>query len=340
MRCGGFSPRRLPVIVLPKGVYKRYRGTAFLAQQGAMADMASTSTFRLIFGISAALALSACDGADLPGFMQSGGGDTASAPNTTSRSVEREVEAPEIFQASDQGLWDGRPSLGGVWVAHPDVTDPQRVIIRNESNGKFVIGVIYRPERQEPGPKFLVSSDAAADLGMLAGQPAALNVTALKREEVAVAPPADAATDQPDMAADAATAPTASAAAAATVTETTLDPIAAAAAALDAAEGKPSGSASTASTAPPPRDPARSSSGSGLTKPFIQIGIFSVKTNAENTAEALRHAGMIPTVKQGKMNDKDFWRVIVGPAPTVSDRTALLNQIKSLGFNDAYFVTN
>jgi hypothetical protein len=33
--------------------------------------------------------------------------------------AERDVEAPEVFDVTDAGLWDGRPSLGGVWVAHP-----------------------------------------------------------------------------------------------------------------------------------------------------------------------------------------------------------------------------
>jgi cell division protein FtsN len=110
------------------------------------------------------------------------------------------------------------------------------------------------------------------------------------------------------------------------------DPIEAAAAALDAAEAAPAVSAAT----PVPSRSAASS----LDKPFIQIGIFSVQSNAENTAQSLRQSGMVPTVKSGKMNDKDFWRVIVGPATTSADRAALLNKIKELGFNDAYFVTN
>tara|TARA_B110000908_G_scaffold167933_1_gene221808 strand:+ start:234 stop:746 length:513 start_codon:yes stop_codon:yes gene_type:complete len=62
--------------------------------------------------------------------------EQAAAP--TGPLIERDIEAPEIFSVTDGGLWDGRPSLGGVWVAHPDVTDPERVIIRNKSNGKFV----------------------------------------------------------------------------------------------------------------------------------------------------------------------------------------------------------
>lgn len=299
------------------------RGTV---EQGAKADiMARGFQFRLALALGGVLALAACDGTQLPSFLQNSGTGEATTANATSRTVEREVEAPEIFQATDTGLWDGRPSLGGVWVAHPDVKDPERVIINNETNGKFVIGVIYRPERQQPGPKFQVSSDAAEALDMLAGQPAELKVTALKREEVTVGGPADSGED----------APTGALASAPAVSATTLDdPIAAAAAALDAAEGPAAVSAPAAPAAAP------SAPASSLDKPFIQIGIFSVQGNANNTAEALRRAGMVPTIKPGTMNNKNFWRVIVGPATSSAERSTLLSKIKELGFTDAYYVTN
>lgn len=106
-------------------------------------------------------------------------------PNTRSgQLVERDVEAPNIFQVTELGLWDGRPSLGGVWVAHPDVIEPERVIIRGTQDGQFVIGALFRRERENPGPPVQVSSDAAAALGMLAGAPMELNITALRREEI------------------------------------------------------------------------------------------------------------------------------------------------------------
>ncbi len=56
-----------------------------------------------------------------------------------------------MFQVTDEGLWDGRPSLGGVWVAHPDVVDPERVIIRNTATGSFRDrGAVHRRERDNP----------------------------------------------------------------------------------------------------------------------------------------------------------------------------------------------
>lgn len=108
---------------------------------------------------------------------------TASSTPATKTTTAADIEAPDVFQAVDQGLWDGRPSLGGVWVAHSDVVDPERVMIRNEATGKTVVGALFRREREVPGPRIQVSSDAAQALGMLAGSPADLTVVALRREE-------------------------------------------------------------------------------------------------------------------------------------------------------------
>lgn len=168
----------------------------------------------------------------MTGCMENGGQLFQSAPASDSaggstRLVERDVEAPEVFQATEAGLWDGRPSLGGVWVAHPDVTEPERALIRNTSNGKFVIGALFRPSLERPGPRFQVSSDAAEALSMLAGQPQTLNVTALRREEV----PTEAPAPEAPAEAVAAEMPAPEA-----VETATLDPVAGASAALNEAE--------------------------------------------------------------------------------------------------------
>ena len=272
------------------------------------------------------LALAGCEGGTVPAFLQGGGAapaqEGAAAEGTRStRLVERDVEAPEVFQVSEPGLWDGRPSLGGVWAAHPDVSDPERVIIRNEANGNFVIGALFRKERETPGPRLQISSDAAAALGVLAGAPTQLNVVALRREEVpddaSAAPVQDAPVGDATLGA-----PT-------DVAETTLDPIAeSASAAIEAAPA-------AAAPAAPPRPAA-----SPLDKPFIQIGIFSIEQNANNTATAMRQAGMVPTVLEQSSSGKTFWRVLVGPAQSRSERSALLEKIKASGFTDAYAVTN
>ncbi|MDJ1007700.1 MAG: SPOR domain-containing protein [Paracoccaceae bacterium] len=266
----------------------------------------------------AILALAGCEGGfEFPGFGASGTEDTGRQNLAAGGGEERDVEAPEVFQTSETGLWDGRPSLGGVWVAHPDVTDPERVIIVNEANGQSVIGALFRRERENPGPRIQVSSDAATELGLLAGQPVPLTVTALRREVVE--------------------APVAAALPEAEPIETAAlddDPLAAAAAAIDEAEGtgpaiQPAASAPVAAAAP-----------SSLERPFIQIGIFSVEANANNTGASLRNAGIVPTILRQESQGKVFWRVIVGPATSAAERAEVLASVKSLGFTDAYFVTN
>ncbi|WP_170422490.1 SPOR domain-containing protein [Ruegeria arenilitoris] len=93
------------------------------------------------------------------------------------------VEAPDVFLVSEAGLWDGRPSLGGIWVAHPDVTQPERVRIKNARNNKSVTGALFRRERDLPGPALQLSSAAAEELGILAGAPTEVEVVALRRKE-------------------------------------------------------------------------------------------------------------------------------------------------------------
>ncbi|PVA09168.1 SPOR domain-containing protein [Pelagivirga sediminicola] len=274
---------------------------------------------RAACGGVALLMLAGCQGTEGGGLFGSKAKDepaSVTGDASSVRLVERDVEAPEVFQVTDKGLWDGRPSLGGVWVAHPDVKDPERVIIRNTTNSKFVIGALFRRERANPGPSLQVSSDAAAALGMLAGAPAELNVTALRREETPA--PGAAETLAPNA-----------------VETSSLDPVAdVASAAIDAteAEAQP---ALTPTPAPAPAPRA-----SSLARPYLQIGIFSVEQNAENTATAMRQAGMVPKVVKQESQGKAFWRVIVGPASTASERDALLKKIKGVGFDDAYAVSD
>ena len=267
----------------------------------------------------ALIALAGCEGGfELPFGGGSGTNTQQSGAQSAAPGEERDVEAPEVFRAAEAGLWDGRPSLGGVWVAHPDVGDPERVIIVNEANGSSVIGALFRRERETPGPRIQVSSDAAVELGMLAGQPQQLTVTALRREVVeapaSVALPEAEAIDTEPL---------------------EDDPLAAAAAAIDEAEGTPAITPAAAAPAAPAA-PAPSS----LAKPFIQIGIFSIESNANNTGASLRNAGIIPTILRQESQGKVFWRVIVGPATSESERAEVLARVKTLGYSDAYFVTN
>ncbi len=144
-----------------------------------------------VFLSLSALILTACE--DGQGFSFGNkettgeeGAETETAP--AARTVLKDVERPDIFNVTEAALWDGRPSLGGVWVAHPDISEPERVILTNTKNGKSVPGALFRRERDNPGPRIQASSDAAAALGMIAGQPVDLKVLVVRQEEVVIEP--------------------------------------------------------------------------------------------------------------------------------------------------------
>ena len=276
----------------------------------------------------AALVLAGCEPGQNP-FAPTGAADEATTggeaaavtPATSVRLVDRDVEAPEVFQVTDAALWDGRPSLGGVWVASPDATDPERVILRNPENGKFVIGALFRRERDNPGPKLQISSDAAAALGVLAGQPVTLNVTALRREEASAAPePGNPILD-----------------AAETVATAAIDPVAetAAAAIAEAEASRPEIPTAPGATAPGATTTAPVPSAAAATAPatsgnLIQIGIFSVEANAQRAVDTLKAAGVAAQVRKEESQGKVFWSV------TARGDGALLARIKAAGFADAY----
>ncbi len=313
---------------------------------------------RPVLALAAIALLAACQ--DASGLLGRTAGDEQAAADAPAsvRLVEREVEAPEIFQVDEPGLWDGRPSLGGVWVAYPGDIEPQRVIIRNTENGKFVIGALFRRERVSPGPKIQVSSDAAAALEILAGRPTVLNVTALKRVSVPETQPEKDAkkaakpSEKTPKKADAAARPEKKEAAPRPAQDRPAPRRGLAglrdraAAAIRKARGQDTGKEAArtpepaAASAPEAAAKPAGRPASTLAKPFIQIGIFSVRQNAENTATSLRTRGVVPLIKQHRLKGKTYWRVIIGPASTAGERAALLKTARELGFADAYFVTN
>ena len=238
--------------------------------------------------------LAGCAGLDL-------GEETSNdAPNTVTNLVERDFEAPDVVNISEAGLWDGRPSLGGIWVAHPDAKDPEKVIIRNPQNRKFVIGALFRREREFSGPSLQLSSDAADALGILAGQPTNVSVVALRRQSVLV----EKAENQ--------------------VIEESLDPIQQTAEAAIAAADTPT---------PKPKP-------SSLGKPYLQIGIFGVEANARGAVSSMSAKGLSASMSKLTLNDKPFWRVIVGPAATTAEMAAMRKTVTAAGFADAYAVKN
>lgn len=265
----------------------------------------------------AALLLAGCES-----DKQANGSSGLGLSATQSARAGQDVERPDIFAVTDRGLWDGRPSLGGVWVAHPDVRAPERVIIRNQQTGESIIGALFRRERDNPGPSLQVSSDAAEALAMLAGAPTELSVTALRRVETA---PEPVVPDMPDVADGAEVA----LASPDTIEQTPLAPVAAVAetAVTDTVVVDLPPAAPAAAVAAP--DSATASAGLPPA-PLVQVGVFGVRTNADAAASRLTAAGLTATV----LPLQNSWRVVAGPVPDA----ATLTRIKGLGFADAYLI--
>ena len=279
----------------------------------------SASTIRgLLVAVTAGFGLSACqDGSGiLAGLPTSSASQPAQAVAGAKsvKLIDRDVEAPQIFQITDTALWDGRPSLGGVWVASPDAKDPERVILRNPANGKFVIGALFRREINNPGPKLQISSDAASALGLLAGEPAKIVVTALRREEAAAITDANKPNLDSAETVAAETAPP---------SPTPAEVFAAKPAAAPSVQTQtiPAGT-----LIPTAAKPAKTS---GST---IQIGIFSIEANAKRAAANLKTAGIAADIRPETSQGKPFWSV------TTRGDAAALGKVKKAGFKDAYFL--
>ncbi len=287
--------------------------------------LSSAGILRLGLIPAAAFLLTACEeGA----FGPSGSKPDQAAPNSSSaiEFEERDVEAPEVFQVTDKALWDGRPSLGGVWVAHPKSKQPERVMIVNMTNGKFVVGALFRRETELPGPKLQMSSDAAAALGILAGAPTEVKVTALRRETIQVSVPEEPVEAEPSDGPEKVEATALAAIDAADNTPAKPDTKPAAKTAKTDAKSTEQPKASTAATA------------TSLSAPYIQICFYSIEANAKSAAADLKKLGTASTVTPTTIKGKTFWRVLAGPAATRAERDKILKSVKGMGYTDAYAV--
>jgi cell division septation protein DedD len=116
------------------------------------------------------------------------------------------LPAPDVFEASGTARWDGRRTLQGVWVAHPQASTARRVRIYNAATGAAADGALFTRDPVLSGPSMLVSSDAAGLLGLAPGEEADLRVVALTPRsagdvEVLAAASAAARVDAPAAAA-------------------------------------------------------------------------------------------------------------------------------------------
>ncbi len=296
--------------------------------------LSSAGILRLGLIPATALLLVACE----EGTFGSGAAKPDQAAPSSGGAIEfeeRDVEAPKVFQVTDKALWDGRPSLGGVWIAHPDSKQPERVIIVNLENGKFVVGALFRREADLPGPKLQMSSDAATALGVLAGAPTQVKVTALRRETVQVSVPEEPVeakpTKGPEKVEATALAAIDSAKDTPSAAKTKVETKTAAKTTVPAAT-KPA-DAATPATDKKPAAPA-----TNLSAPYIQVGFYSIEINAKSAAADLKKLGISSSISPTTIKGKTFWRVLAGPAANKAERDKILKSVKGMGYTDAYAV--
>lgn len=332
---------------------------------------------RAVLFSTAILALAACDEGFNFGQTGSASTDEAAPVRLSSDTATRDVERPDIFETTEEALWDGRPSLGGIWVAHPDVTTPERAIVTNNTTNQRIAAALFRRERDNPGPRVQLSSDAAVALNILAGAPTEVTIIAVRPEEIEVEEPDPVISDE-EIGEDGADVAAAAAATEAAQDEDAAEPsegnffqrlfgrrsaapaaAAAVAAGEDGAETASSAAtpdvdtqtldpvasgaaaaiaAAEASETPAPR-PEREAAPSGLRNPFIQVGQFTSEANAFSARDNLRSSGIVPTVLEGSGENGPFWRVVVGPVTTEKDQQWLLGEIRNLGFSDAFLTS-
>ena len=92
-------------------------------------------------------------------------------------------EKPEILDMKAFVIWDGDQTLGGNWVSHPNVETPERVLIKNVSNGKSIVGAIFQQTKKMNPGSAIISSDAAKALDIVQNEQTKVQVTAVRAAE-------------------------------------------------------------------------------------------------------------------------------------------------------------
>jgi len=92
-------------------------------------------------------------------------------------------EKPEILAISASVIWDGNQTLGGNWISHPDVASPERVLIKNISNGKSIVGAVFQQTKKPKTGSALISSDAANALDIAQNEKTKVQIVAVRASE-------------------------------------------------------------------------------------------------------------------------------------------------------------
>ena len=92
-------------------------------------------------------------------------------------------EKPKILDLSASVIWDGEQTLGGNWISHPDVDSPERVLIKNISNGKSIVGAIFQQTKKMKTGPAVISSDAAKALNIAQNDQTKVQIIAVRAAE-------------------------------------------------------------------------------------------------------------------------------------------------------------
>ena len=92
-------------------------------------------------------------------------------------------EKPKILDISATVIWDGSQTLGGNWVSHPNIKSPERVLIKNTTNGKSVVGAVFQQTKNFNNGLAAISSDAAKALGISKNKETEIQIVAVRETE-------------------------------------------------------------------------------------------------------------------------------------------------------------
>ena len=92
-------------------------------------------------------------------------------------------EKPKILDIAATVNWDGSQTLGGNWVSHPNIESPERVLIKNATNGRSVVGAVFQQTKNLDKGLAAISSDAAKALGVSKNTETKLQIVAIKLVE-------------------------------------------------------------------------------------------------------------------------------------------------------------
>lgn len=275
-------------------------------------------TIALMGTLCASVTLVGC--AELQNLAAGDTGTAATASDNPAilRVEERDLERPDIYATQARGLWDGRFSLGGRWIAVAENVKAERIRITNLDNGREIEGALFQREADLPGPPIMVSMDAAQALGMQAGNPARLDVVVVRTETVEIPAPPPAPLPEAAEVAEGTAAPATEETAEGGIETTTLETTVLGA--LDEAA----------------QETAPTASGPAPTRPNIQVASGGNKQGADAVTKRLTEAGLPANTLTDGTEDAPLYRVVAGPFPTQAAFDAALAKLKELGYEDAF----